>query len=76
MLGGITFNESDVAKCLKQVEDGLFGNDVTALAESEQEMLAFIQNNGRSGVRTTMKSLLSTLNANLTVGISRECCVL
>lgn len=58
MLRGITYTENDIAQCLKAANDGLFGNDVTALAESEQELLAFIQSNHRSGIRTTVKSLL------------------
>ncbi|MBS3952424.1 MAG: BREX system P-loop protein BrxC [Methylomicrobium sp.] len=58
MLRGINYTENDIAKCLKYAEDGLFGNDVTSLAESEQELLAFIQSNNRGGVRTTLKSLL------------------
>ncbi len=36
----------------------MFGNDATSLAESEQELLAFIQSNNRGGVRTTLKNLL------------------
>jgi hypothetical protein len=58
MLRGINYTENDISKCLKYSEDGLFGNDVTSLAESEQEMLAFIQSNNRGGIRTTLKSLL------------------
>ncbi len=58
MLRGINYTENDIGKCLKYSEDGLFGNDVTSLAESEQELLAFIQSNNRGGVRTTLKSLL------------------
>ncbi len=58
MLRGINYTENDVAKCLKYSEDGLFGNDTTSLAESEQEVLAFIQSNTRNGIRTTLKSLL------------------
>lgn len=58
MLRNVSYTENDIAQCLKASEDGLFGNDVTALAESEQEMLAFIQSNHRGGVRTTVKSLL------------------
>ena len=58
MLRDINYTENDIAKCLKYAEDGLFGNDVTSLAESEQEMLAFIHSNHRGGVRTTLKSLL------------------
>ncbi|WP_192496527.1 BREX system P-loop protein BrxC [Chlorobium phaeovibrioides] len=58
MLRGIAYTENDIAKCLKHSEQGLFGNDVTGLAESEQEMLSLIHGNSRGGVRTTLKSLL------------------
>ncbi|NDY73873.1 BREX system P-loop protein BrxC [Desulfobacter hydrogenophilus] len=58
MLRGITYNENDIAKCLKASQQGLFGNNATALAESEQELLAFIQSNNRGGVRTTLKNML------------------
>ncbi len=58
MLRGITYTENDIAKCLKHSQQGLFGSDVTSLAESEQELLAFIQSNNRGGVRTTLKNLL------------------
>ena len=58
MLRGIAFTENDVTKYLKHSQEGLFGNDATSMAESEQEMLAFIQSNNRGGVRTTLKSLI------------------
>ncbi len=58
MLRGITYSENDIGQCLKASDEGLFGNDVTSLAESEQELLAFIQSNNRGGVRTTLKNLL------------------
>ncbi|AJY71182.1 hypothetical protein RW64_17280 [Geobacter sulfurreducens] len=58
MLRGITYTENDIAKCLKHSQQGLFGNDAISLAESEQELLAFIQSNNRGGVRTTLKNLL------------------
>lgn len=58
MLRGITYTENDIAQCLKASQQGLFGNDVTSLAEAEQEVLAFIQRNNQSGVRTTLKNLL------------------
>ena len=58
MLRGVSYSENDISNCLKRAEDGLFGNDATALAESEQEVLAFIQSNNRGGVRTTLKGLL------------------
>lgn len=58
MLRGITYTENDIAKILKHSQEGIFGNDVTSLAEAEQELLAFIQSNTRGGVRTTLKNLL------------------
>ena len=58
MLCGIAYSENDIGKYLKHSQQGLFGNDATSLAESEQEVLAFIQSNNRSGIRTTLKNLL------------------
>jgi len=58
MLRGITVTEADVGNYLRHSKDGLFGGDVTNLAESEQELLSFIQSNSRGGVRTTLKSLI------------------
>ncbi len=58
MLRGIAYTENDIAPCLNAAQQGLFGNDATTLAESEQELLAFIQSNNRGGVRTTLKKLL------------------
>jgi len=58
MLRDIPFNEADIGKHLRMVEDGLLANDATSLTEPEQELLAFIQSNARSGVRTTVKSLI------------------
>ncbi|HHU0122244.1 TPA: BREX system P-loop protein BrxC [Legionella pneumophila] len=58
MLRGITYTENDVVTCLNKSQQSLLGNDVTSLAESEQELLAFIHSNNRGGVRTTLKSLL------------------
>lgn len=58
MLRDVPFNEGDIGKYLRQGQDGLLGNDATSLTEPEQELLAFIQTNARSGVRTTVKSLL------------------
>jgi hypothetical protein len=58
MLRDVPFNEGDMGKHLRMVEDGLLANDATSLTEPEQELLAFIQSNARSGVRTTVKSLI------------------
>ena len=58
MLRGITYTENDVANCLEHAQEGLFGNDATVIAESEQELLAYIQSNSRAGTRTTLKNIL------------------
>jgi hypothetical protein len=58
MLRGINYTENDIAQCLRNSQQGLFGNDVISLSESEQELLAFIQSNNRGGVRTTLKYLI------------------
>lgn len=58
MLRGITYTENDIANHLKHSQQSLLGNDATTLAESEQEVLAYIQSNNRSGIRTTVKNLL------------------
>ena len=58
MLRGVTYTENDLPKHLKRAGDGLFGNDATTLAESEQELLAFISSNHRGGVRTSLKTVL------------------
>ncbi|MDR0881102.1 MAG: BREX system P-loop protein BrxC [Candidatus Adiutrix sp.] len=59
MLRGVTYTESDLAKYLRGPE-GLLGNEASPLAESEQEMLAFIQRNNSGGARTTLKTLWET----------------
>lgn len=58
MLRGATYKEDQVTKWLKASEQGLFGNDATAMSEAEQEMAAFIQSNHRGGVRTTIKHVI------------------
>lgn len=58
MLRDVPFSENDIGKYLRQAQDGLLGNDATSLTEPEQELLAYIQSNARSGVRTTVKTLL------------------
>lgn len=58
MLRDVPFNEADIGKHLRMMEDGLIANDATSLSEPEQELLAFIQGNTRGGVRTTVKSLI------------------
>lgn len=58
MLRDVPFSENSIGKYLRQAQDGLLGNDATSLTEPEQELLAYIQSNARSGVRTTVKTLL------------------
>ncbi|MET3124315.1 energy-coupling factor transporter ATP-binding protein EcfA2 [Oxalobacteraceae bacterium GrIS 2.11] len=58
MLRDLPFNEADIGKHLRMLEDSLLANGATNLTEAEQELLAFIQSNARSGVRTTVKSLI------------------
>ncbi|MFA6201643.1 MAG: BREX system P-loop protein BrxC [Gallionella sp.] len=58
MLRGYSYTENEIGKFLKHSQEGLFGNDGTSLAESEQEMLSFVQSNSRGGVRTTLKGLI------------------
>ena len=63
MLRDINYTEKDVPQCLKRSKDGLFSNDVTSLAESEQEILSFILSNKRGGMRTTIKSVIEKFEA-------------
>ena len=58
MLRDVPYNEADIGKHLRMVEDGLLVNDNANITEPEQEMLAFIHTNAQSGTRTTVKSLL------------------
>ncbi len=58
MLRGINYAESDIGNSLR-LANSLFGSDeADTFSEAEQEMAAFIQSNQRSGVRTTMKSVV------------------
>jgi hypothetical protein len=58
MLRGIKFTENDIATCLNPAGVALLSDEEKMMSEAEQEMLSFIQGNSRSGVRTTLKSLL------------------
>lgn len=58
MLRGISYKEEMIKTILSNKDGTLFGSGATSLAESEQELLAFIQSNNRGGVRTTLKNLL------------------
>ncbi|MEA2031174.1 MAG: BREX system P-loop protein BrxC [candidate division Zixibacteria bacterium] len=55
MLRGHTYSENDIGKFLKSTEPNVFSDN---LPESEQEVVAFIQSNNQTGVRTTLKNLI------------------
>ena len=57
MLRGVAYTEHDIAKSLTHMKGSLTGID-SPLTEAETEMLGFINTNSRSGVRTTLKTLL------------------
>lgn len=58
MLRGINYTQSDIGRCLQQT-GGMLGDDPATFSEAEQEMLAVVQSNQRSGLRTTMQSLVN-----------------
>jgi hypothetical protein len=58
MLRGVNYTEEMIKTILNDRNGTLLGTDSTSLAESEQELLAYIQSNSRGGIRTTLKSLL------------------
>lgn len=58
MLRGVAYTEEMIKTILGSKDGTLFGSDASTPSESEQEVLAFIQANKRSGVRTTLKGLL------------------
>lgn len=58
MLRGVKYAESDIVSCLKPSGATLFGDDEKMLSEAEQEILAHLQDNKRTGVRTTLKKLV------------------
>lgn len=58
MLKGVVYTENDIKNILENSQESLFGTDVSALSEAEQDMFAFIQSNDRGGVRVTIKSVL------------------
>lgn len=58
MLRGISYTEKDLPNCLNQSQLSISGTDSITLAESEQEIFAFIQSNNKNSVRTTVKNLI------------------
>ncbi len=57
MLYGLQYTEADINHYLKITKNSLFGGETGDFSEAEQEMVAFIQANNRTGVRTTLKTL-------------------
>ena len=58
MLRDMSYTETDVAKILDTTQQDMLGSETIALAEPERDMLAFIQRNTKSAIRTTVKGLL------------------
>jgi len=58
MLRGVAYNEDKIKSILNDRQMTLESADVASPAESELEVLAFIQSNHRGGVRTTVKGLV------------------
>jgi hypothetical protein len=58
MLRGITYSENEIGRFL-QPETTLYGSDAATFSEAEQEMLAFVNSNDKSGLRTTLQTLVS-----------------
>jgi hypothetical protein len=58
MLPGIPYKEEDIGRYL-QPEATLLGDNVATFGEAEQEMLAYINSEQRSGLRITLQSLVN-----------------
>jgi energy-coupling factor transporter ATP-binding protein EcfA2 len=58
MLRGIEFSEDMIRDILNHQGGTLLGGDATQMTEAETEVLSFISSNSRSGLRTTLKSLI------------------
>lgn len=58
MLRGITYTENEIGRFL-QPETTLYGPDAATFSEAEQEMLAFVNSNDKSGLRTTLQTLVN-----------------
>ena len=57
MIRDMNYKEEHISRCLRS-SPTLTGHDGMMLHESEQEMISFIQQNKRDGIRTTFKSLV------------------
>ncbi|MCY0967160.1 BREX system P-loop protein BrxC [Parathalassolituus penaei] len=58
MLRGVVFAEDMIKDILSNQGGTLLGGDATQMAESETEVLSFISSNSRTGIRTSLKSLV------------------
>ncbi len=58
MLRGINYTEQHIGACLRPTVT-LLGDDAANFSEAEQEMQAFIQANQRTGLRTTLQTLVN-----------------
>jgi hypothetical protein len=58
MLRGVAYSENDIGRYLRP-EATLYGDDSATVGEAEAELLAFIQGNHRSGLRTTLQALVN-----------------
>lgn len=63
MLRGESYAEVDIGKFFRQGKNTLAGLGETALTEPEQEIINFVQNNARLGVRTTVKAITERFEA-------------
>lgn len=58
MIRGASYDESQLGMYLKQSEPGLYGDDPVETSEAEKEILALINLNATTGVRTTLKGII------------------
>ncbi|HPH97290.1 MAG TPA: BREX system P-loop protein BrxC [Anaerolineaceae bacterium] len=58
MLHGINYSENDIDQYLRKNTGTLYENQPGDLSEAEQEILAYVQANKSSGMRTTIKTLV------------------
>ena len=58
MLRGLPYSENDIGRYLRP-EVTLYGDDSATVGEAEAELLALIQGNQRSGLRTTLQALVN-----------------
>ena len=54
----VNYTEANIEQCLNDADDGLFGNDATAITEAETNVLSFINRNAQKSIRTSIKALV------------------